>query len=62
MWTQEYLVSTEDSQVSGGQSTRKKCGFASELRIWADLKLSVSAGSDSEKINFYEMIVSKHTY
>lgn len=40
--------------------TGKKCGFASELHVWGDLELSVSAGSDSERINFYEMIVSKH--
>lgn len=38
----------------------KKCGVASELHFWGYLELSVSAGSDSERINFYEMIVSKH--
>lgn len=38
----------------------KKCGVASELRVWGYLELSLSAGSDSERINFYEMIVSKH--
>lgn len=56
------LVSSEDSQVSGGRITGKKCGVASELHTGGDLELSVSAGSDSERINFYEMIVSKHTY
>lgn len=56
------LVSYEDSQVSGGQLIRKKCGFASELHIWGAVVLSASAGSDSQWIYFYEMIVSKHTY
>lgn len=55
-------VSCEDSQVSGGRNTEKKCGFASELHIWEDVELSASAGADSEQINFYEMIVCKHTY
>lgn len=62
MRTHEPLVSSEDGRVSGGQITGKKCGFAYELHVWGDLELSVSAGSDSEPINFYEMIVSKHTY
>lgn len=62
MRTHAHSVSSEDSQVSGGQITGKKRGFASEPHIWGNLELSVSAGSDSEWISFYEMIVSKLTY
>lgn len=61
MPTHEALVSSEDCRVSGSQITGKKCGFASELWVWGNLELSVSAGSYSEWIRFYEMIVPEHT-
>lgn len=56
IWFHLKTVRSQAAKITG-----KKCGFAFELCILGDLELSVSAGSNSEWINFYEMIVSKHT-
>lgn len=52
---QEPLVSSEDSQVSGGQIPGQKCGSTSE-HIWGDVELSVSAALTQSGLTFMKWL------